>query len=57
MESVSSLWFNAYLKHHENLMMAKNSGKPTEGYSRAAMIAYMEYVCATAIEMTEAKKP
>jgi hypothetical protein len=57
MESVSTLWFEAWIKHLNQMREAKRCGQPTDGFSRAAMIAHMEYRCAMAIEIMEAKKP
>jgi hypothetical protein len=51
------IWFNAWLGHIDKMHEARKAGLSTEGYSRAAMIAHMEYRLANAIEMQEAKKP
>ena len=57
MESVADLWYTAFLKHQDKAHEARRCGQPTEGFSRAMMNCHMEYRCATAIEMVEAKKP
>jgi hypothetical protein len=57
MESISTLWFEAWLKHLNQARQAKRLGEPFDGFCQAALISQTEYRMATAIEMTEAKKP
>ena len=57
MESIADLWFNAWMKHLHQMWQAQRLGQPTEGFGRAALIANMEYVTNTALEMVEARKP
>lgn len=55
-ESASTIWFETWLERVNEVRTMHRTRFPTDGYSHAALIANMEYVCASALEIVKARK-